>query len=91
MRRLCTFLVAGLLLSPAAHGVVVGVADGSSPWQGFMNVFELPLHGGGYVFGSSWGVADLTANFDDVNHKLSIGPNTIGDPNPFWYTPSGGP
>jgi hypothetical protein len=41
------------------------------------------------VFGSSWGTADLTAVFSGP--VLTLGPNTIGDPNPFWYTPSGGP
>ena len=91
MRRLCAFLWAGLLLIPTAHGAIVSVADSTASWQGFMNVFELPSHGGGYVFGSNWGVPDLTATFDNSNHKLTLSPNTIGDPNPFWYTPSGGP
>jgi hypothetical protein len=54
-----------------------------------MNVFELPSNGGGYVFGSGWGVADLNASFSGP--ILTLTPNTIGDPNPFWYTPSGGP
>ena len=30
-----------------------------------MNVFELPANGGGFVFGSAWGIADLVASFDD--------------------------
>jgi hypothetical protein len=54
-----------------------------------MNVSELPSNGGGFVFGSSWGTADLTAVFSGPG--LTLGPNTINDPNPFWYTPSGGP
>lgn len=66
----------------------VGV-DPGAPWQGFMNVFELPSNGGGYVFGSGWGVADLNASF--AGPVLTLTPNTIGDPDPFWYTPSGGP
>ncbi len=70
----------------AAVSVTVNPAD---PYQGYMNVFEIPSNGGGYVFGSSWGTADLTATFSGPN--LTLGPNTIGDPNPFWYTPSGGP
>ena len=68
--------------------VTVGVVAGA-PWLGFMNVFETPDHGGGYVFGSSWGVADLTATFS--GSILTLGPNSVNDPNPFWYTPSGGP
>ena len=54
-----------------------------------MNVFEIPQNGGAYVYGSSWGTADLTATFSGP--VLTLGPNTINDPNPFWYTPSGGP
>lgn len=60
-----------------------------TPWLGYMNVFELPANGGAFVFGSPWGTADLTAVFNGPT--LTLGPNTIGDPNPFWYTPSGGP
>ena len=66
----------------------VNVDPGAS-WQGFMNVFEIPQNGGAYVYGSSWGTADLTATFSGP--ILTLGPNTIGDPNPFWYSPSGGP
>jgi hypothetical protein len=53
-----------------------------------MNVFETPQNGGGYVFGSGWGTADLCAVFSSV---LTLSPNTVNDPNPFWYIPSGGP
>jgi hypothetical protein len=54
-----------------------------------MNVSELPSNGGAYVFGSGWGVPDLTATFS--GSVLTLGPNSVNDPNPFWYTPSGGP
>ena len=54
-----------------------------------MNVFEIPSNGGAYVFGSSWGTVDLCATWGGP--VLTLSPNTIGDPNPFWYTPSGGP
>jgi hypothetical protein len=63
--------------------------DPGAPWLGFMNVFELPSNGGGFVFNSGWGTADLVATFSgDV---LSLSPNTIGDPDPFWYIGGGGP
>ncbi|HEX7652014.1 MAG TPA: immunoglobulin domain-containing protein [Verrucomicrobiae bacterium] len=55
-------------------------------WQGFMNVFDLNY---GYVFGSGWGTADLSANFN--GSTLSLTPNSIGDASPFWYNPAGGP
>jgi hypothetical protein len=63
--------------------------DPSATWNGFMNVFELPSNGGGYVFGQTWGTADLTATFSGP--VLTLGPNSVGDPSNFWYTPSGGP
>jgi hypothetical protein len=54
-----------------------------------MNVFQLPSNGGAYVFGSTWGVADLNSSWSGPT--LTLTPNTINDPDPFWYTPSGGP
>jgi hypothetical protein len=89
--RLSTGCLSAALLLAASSlraDVTVGVDSGAS-WIGFMNVFELPSNGGGYVFGSSWGVPDLCATFS--GSILTLTPNTIGDPNPFWYTPSGGP
>lgn len=84
---LAALALAGSALSSQAQ-VDVTVDPGAS-WQGYMNVFELPSNGGGYVFGSPWGTGDLVANFSGP--VLTLSPNTIGDPNPFWYTPSGGP
>lgn len=66
----------------------VGVDPGAT-WSGFMNVFNLPSAGGAYQFGSSWGNSDLVATFSGPT--LTLAPNTIGDPNPYWYTPAGGP
>lgn len=81
----CVALVCAL---PANAQVTVKVDTGAS-WNGFMNVSNLPSAGGAYQFGSGWGVADLTAVF--AGPTLTLGPNTIGDPNPYWYTPAGGP
>jgi hypothetical protein len=63
--------------------------DPGHPWLGFMNVFEIPQNGGAYVFGSPWGTADLRATFSGP--VLGLSPNTVNDPDPFWYTPSGQP
>jgi hypothetical protein len=79
----------GLLFAARAGADTTVTVDPSAPWQGFMNVFELPSNGGAYVFGSSWGVPDLVATFSGPT--LTLAPNTIGDPASFWYTPSGGP
>jgi hypothetical protein len=83
-----TLALCALLASAATADVTVTV-KASSPWLGFMNVFELPSNGGGYVFGQPWGTADLRAVFS--GSTLTLSPNTINDPNAFWYTPSGGP
>lgn len=83
-----------LLAGTATAGlpsVNVGIDQSDAPWLAFMNVFELPANGGGFVFGSPWGIADLTAQFDDGANTLTMGPNTIGDPDPFWYIGGGGP
>ncbi|MBK7368208.1 MAG: hypothetical protein IPJ04_09950 [Candidatus Eisenbacteria bacterium] len=82
-------IVAGAMSVSVARADVVVTIDPSPTWNGFMNVFELPSNGGGFVFASGWGTADLNATFSGSN--LVFTPNTIGDPNPFWYTPSGGP
>jgi hypothetical protein len=63
--------------------------NSSANWLGFMNVFAKPQDGGAYVFGSGWGTADLKAVFNGSGLVLS--PNTIGDPDPFWYVGGGAP
>lgn len=82
-------LVAIAATAPAARADVVVTLDAGASWLGFMNVFELPANGGGYVFGSPWGPADLSAVFS--GNQLTLGPNTIGDPDPFWYVGGGAP
>lgn len=81
-------LVAGIMGASQAHAVNITL-NGADPYQGFMNVSELPSNGGGYVFGSGWGVLDLTCTFSGNN--LTFTPNTIGDANPFWYVGGGAP
>jgi hypothetical protein len=63
--------------------------DPGASWLGYMNVFELPANGGAFVFGSPWGTADLVATFSGP--VLTLAPNTIGDPDPFWYIGGGAP
>jgi hypothetical protein len=88
----------GLLVSPAVADLTVSVGQSGDTtgttgggWLGYMNVFNLPGDGGAFQFGSSWGIADLVAEFDDANNKLTLSPNTIGDPNEYWYIGGGGP
>jgi len=78
-----------LLLALTCANAATVTVNPAATWQGFMNVFETPQHGGAYSFGSGWGIPDLTANFSGP--VLTLGPNTINDPSSFWYSPSGGP
>ncbi len=70
------------------HAVSMTV-DPAAQWLGYMNVFNLDSAGGAFQFGSPWGLGDLPATFDGAT--LTLAPNSIGDPNEYWYTPSGGP
>lgn len=87
-------LVAALLVATVAtraSAVTVTVNPGAS-WLGFMNVFDLPSNGGGYVFGSPWGTADLNAAFSGAT--LTLTPNTsisrdVPLTDTFWWTGSG--
>ncbi|HEX6960942.1 MAG TPA: PEP-CTERM sorting domain-containing protein [Lacipirellula sp.] len=91
MRRFlaATAIACAALLGSERGSAALVTVDPGAPWQGFMNVSELPSNGGGYVFGSGWGPADLVATFSgDV---LTLAPNTIGDPAEFWYQGGGGP
>lgn len=95
--KLIKTCVATLLLAGAVakSNAVTYTVDPSATWNGFMNVFDVggPGYGmggaAGYQFGSPWGPGDLRASF--AGPVLSLKANTIGDPNPFWYTPAGGP
>ncbi|MBK7704045.1 MAG: hypothetical protein IPI34_14735 [bacterium] len=52
---------------------------------GYMNVFDLANN---FQWGSGWGIGDLTAVYS--GSILTLGPNTIGDPNEYWYQCVGG-
>ena len=84
-------LVAVIAMTPSVElaGDEVRSVDFRQTWNGYMNVSNLPADGGAFQFGSSWGTADLTAVFE--GGQLVLGPNTIGDPDPYWYQGGGGP
>jgi hypothetical protein len=96
-KQLFKTCLASLLLvgAVAKSEAVTYTVDPGAPWIGYMNVFNVggPGYGlagaGGFVFGSGWGPSDLRATFSGP--VLSLKANTIGDPDPFWYTPAGGP
>lgn len=63
--------------------------DPAKLWNGYINVFENPALGGGYLWGSGWSTADLRAAF--CGSKLTLSPNTIGDPADYWYVTTNSP
>jgi hypothetical protein len=93
MKNLTRILALCALLHPASalRADITVTVDPSKTWNGFMNVFELPSNGGGFVFPSSWGTADLRAVFS--GNTLTLSPNTIAPPNglsdTFWFKPDG--
>lgn len=74
----------------SANGATEVTIDSTSGTNGYMNVFNLPSQGGAYQFGSAWGVSDLSATYTNPT-TVTFAPNSINDPNSYWYTPSGGP
>ncbi len=86
LRRFATALavLACAALVQPAHAVDVTVNPATIN-LGFMNVSNLPAPDGdgAYQFGSPWGFADLNASYSGSN--LTLSPNTIGDPNEYWY------
>ncbi|GMV27489.1 MAG: hypothetical protein AMXMBFR58_35200 [Phycisphaerae bacterium] len=63
--------------------------DSSATWYGYMNVFELPSNGGGYLWGSPWGLADLPASFTGDVLRLGPNTNTYQPGDLYWVNPDG--
>ena len=78
------------LQSLAIKSVVQLTVDSGTMTNGFMNVFELPSNGGGYVEGSLWAVPDLRADFTSGT-SVTLAPCFVTDTSSYWYTPSGQP
>jgi hypothetical protein len=87
MRKLAIVAMLALVLTAgtAMAQTAVTVDPGTMNF-GYMNVFE--LDGTSFVFGSPWGVPDLTAIYSGP--EVTLSPNTIGDPDAFWYQCVGG-
>ncbi|MDA0863331.1 MAG: T9SS type A sorting domain-containing protein [Bacteroidetes bacterium] len=62
--------------------------DPSANYVGFANVFQTPANGGGYVFGSPWGVSDLKTVVDPAS-SVTLQPNfnTYNAGDTFWTDP----
>src|SRR6056297_4212038 len=67
---------------------VVVEVDAAATFTGFANVFETPANGGGFAFGSPWGVPDIKSVIDTAGNSVTLFPNfnTYADnpDDPFW-------
>ena len=76
-------LVIALMLVAFASGAFAQTpvtVDPATMTFGYMNVFDF---GNNFQFGSGWGQADLVATW--AGPEVTLSPNTIGDPNEYWY------
>ncbi len=64
--------------------------DSGTMTNGYMNVSAPPSAGGGYLFGQSWPVKDLRAQFTGGT-SVTLAPCFVSDTSSYWYTPSGQP
>jgi Immunoglobulin I-set domain len=81
-----TLIIKGLAVSAILCGAITSKAqttqlllDPNQPWQGYMNVFNLPADGGAYQFGSSWGNNALIQFYSPATApytKSTLQPNT---------------
>ena len=78
------------LQSLAIKSGVALTVDSRTMTNGYMNVFNLPSAGGGYLFGNSWAVKDLRAQFTGST-SVTLAPCFVSDTSSYWYTPSGQP
>jgi hypothetical protein len=72
-----------------AQAVLINGVDPGATWTGYMNVFETPANGGGFLWGSGWGTADLRANFAGGGGALTLAPNTncYNAADAYWVDP----
>lgn len=89
MKKKLLAALAVVAMAGVASADIAVTIDSTAMANGFLNVSELPANGGGFVFGSGWAPADLSATFDSPT-QVTLMPNSIGDPNEFWYQNTSG-
>ena len=86
---ICTAAVC--LANPAHADTFVTPSSNPDDYTGFMNVFDL---GGGFTFGSGWGIDHpTTGNPNDIgafnNGTIDFRNSSIDDPSDFWFQDNG--
>ncbi len=77
-----------VVINVAAPSALVTV-DPSQSWVGYMNVFELAANGGGYDYGSSWGLSDLRGLLTSSNLTLLPCTNVWTTTNTYYVKADG--
>lgn len=87
------FVLAGLAITLLASAPVFAAVnftvDPAATWYGYMNVFELPVGSGAYLWGSPWATADLPATFTGDVLRLTPNTNVYNASDPYWVNPDG--
>lgn len=88
---LLVMLIGGFPLVNAQNTVEV---DANAAFLGYANVFDLPVDGGAFQFGSAWGIPELKTVIDAGAGTITLQPNfnTYADnpTDPFWVNQSTG-
>jgi hypothetical protein len=74
-----------LTLVSVGNAITINGVNSADTWNGYMNVFDT---GGGYLWGSGWGLVDLRASFSNPT-TLVLAPNTncYNPADPYWVDP----
>ena len=81
MKRVMLALLVSILAMSANAEVVINGVDPSDNWIGYMNVFDTSSN---YQWGSSWGPADLKANFIGSELLLQANTNCYNAEDAYW-------
>lgn len=74
MKKLYSLLGATCIVASSfsQNDVMVSATDN---WIAYVNVFELPANGGGWLWGSPWAVADVKTTLDVTENTVTLQPN----------------
>ena len=74
MKKLYSLLGATCIVASSfsQNDVMVSATDN---WIAYVNVFETPANGGGYLWGSPWAVADVKTTLDVTENTVTLQPN----------------
>ncbi len=91
MKKVIAVFAMLFLVFSSVQADVTFIPGPDESWNGYVNVYELPANGGGYLWGSSWGIADLRASFvenDMIYMQLNTNNYAPGDE--YWVNPTTG-